>query len=88
MEFTNICTGHGAGILRVEQQERTRMQTKDTHVQECERSATAIVAVERQDPNFICKQQLKEDVIGGLVARTRVKNDLDKSNPIGYDSES
>ena len=56
------------------------MQAEDTHIQEHERSATAIVAVERQDPNFICKQQLEEDVVGGLVAWTRVKHDLDKCN--------
>ena len=46
-EFTNICTGHRAGISRVEQRERTRIRTEDTRVQERERSATAIVAVER-----------------------------------------
>ena len=79
-EFTNICTGHHAGILRVKQQERTRMQTKDTRVQERERSVSAIVAVEHQDPNFIRKQQLEEDVVSGLVAPTHVKNDLDKCN--------
>ena len=56
------------------------MRAEDTCIQERERSATAIVAVERQDPNFIRKQQLEEDVVGGLVARTRVKNDLDKCN--------
>ena len=56
------------------------MQAKDTCIQERERSATAIVAVERQDPNFIRKQQLEEDVVGGLVAWTRVKNHLDKCN--------
>ncbi len=77
-EFTNLCTGHCAGILWVKQRERTRMQTGDTHVQEHERGATAIVAVEHQDPNFIRKQQLKEDVVGGLIAQTCVKNDLDK----------
>jgi len=79
-EFTNLCTGHRAGISRAEQHERTRIRTEDTRVQERERSATAIVAVERQDPNYIRKQQLEEDVVGGLVARTRVKNDLDKCN--------
>ena len=79
-EFTNICTGHRAGISRVKQQERTRMQAEDTRIQERERSATAIVAVEHQDPNFIRKQQLEEDVVGGLVAWTCVKNDLDKCN--------
>lgn len=36
--------------------------------------------MERQDPNFIRKQRLEEDVVGRLNARTCIKNDLDKCN--------
>ena len=56
------------------------MRTVEARDQESERRTEAVVTVEHQDPNFFQTQQLEHNVVGGLIARARVKNELDKCN--------
>ncbi len=77
-QFTNICTGHAPEITRVEQREMMQRRTEEKHVQKHKRKAEAMVAAQKLDSNFIRKQQLEHEAFGELIARTHVKNIIDK----------
>ena len=43
-------------------------------------SAAALLAVQQSDPESIKRQRLQNDVAMNLVARTQIKNELDRCN--------
>ncbi len=79
-EFVSICTGRPAGMTRVQQRETTTARITSERNNERVRSAAALLAVKQSDPESIKKRRIQNDVAMNLVARTQIKNELDRCN--------